>query len=293
MKSATINQHFLLYGFLLRAWVPGYSQIKVQVLSQALDYSFGYDKDLTSCFLLPDPKNPNQARHQPEELAGLATDPTTRQPRPGQTGDHWLVVFQAHTQQELNLTNTFVPNMRTLKWGTPYDNAVMVIKEGGSAHQYSALLRDWYMQKVRKFATFICIPPHQELRFLSGYAAPMESRVKDEEGNPAILKESRPGGGMQWRFYSLPKGTICLTTRLFTEASGKTKDKENKSVDLQARLKECVDFYNKNPVNGIRLPMDLAKPRSEIKNAWDDEEIVTFYFDHSRSSFKTYVPGKP
>jgi len=271
-RSKAILGCFLLTGGICLAQ----SQVQVKVLGAPLDYSYGYDSDLTASFILP-------PSHTPTEVVALGAS-GGNQPRPGKTGSNWLVVFQAHTQQELNVTNTFDPRMRTLKWGTPYDNAVISIIEGRSAHDNSALLRAWYMEKVRKFVTFICIPPKSEVRFWSGYAAPMSAKATDSE----IIKESRPGGGMQWRFNSLPKGTICLTTGLFTAESGKMLDKEDKKVDLQGLFATCVKEYNKNPVGGVKLPSGLATPR-KLKNAWDDEEILNKYLDMSLTRLNPYV----
>lgn len=275
-RSKAILGCFLLTGGICLAQ----AQVQVKVLEETLKYDFGYDSDLTGSFLLP----PN---HTPTQVVAKAAS-GGNQLMSGRTGKHWLVVFQAHTQQELNTTNNFNPTMRTLKWGTPYDNAVISIVEGRSPHDNSALLRAWYMEKVRKFATFICIPPKSEVRFWSGYAAPMSANVKDAEGNIEILKESRPGGGMQWRFHSLPKGTICLTTGLFTEKSGKSLNKEDKKVFLQDLLANCVKKYNERPVGGIKLPKDLSNPK-KLNNAWDDEEILDNYLDKAVTALSPYV----
>jgi hypothetical protein len=275
-RSKAILGCFLLTGGICLA-----QDVQVKILDTPLNYSFGYDSDLTASFVLP-------PTHTPKEVIALGAS-SDNMSKAGRTGNHWLVVFQAHTDQELNLTNVFNPKMRTLRWGTPYDNAVGTITKGSSAHDNSALLRAWFAQKVRKFATFICIPPKSEVRFWSGYAAPMSNDVKDEEGNIAIRNESRPGGGMQWRFYSLPKNTICLTTRLFTEKSGKKLDKEDKTIDLQGRFAECVKYYNENTLRRqIKLPKDLATPR-KFTHPGDDEEIINFYVDKSRTKLSPYV----
>jgi hypothetical protein len=259
-------------------------------LTMALDYSRGYANDVHGCFFLPT-TNP---KHTPQDVVGASDAPTGPQ-RPGKTGSKWLVLFQAHTQQELNLTNTYDKGKRTLKWGTPYDNAVQSITVGGSSHNQSALLRDWYMEKVRKFGTFICIPPKSDLRFFTGYAAPQTTKYKekDKDGKDVdtpFEKETRPGGGMQWRLAGLPKGTITLTTGLFTVDSGKTAQKEDKEVDLEALLKDCVTEYNKKPIGGVKLPEDLAKKRT-IGNNRDDEAIVKFYMDMSMTKLVDFDPA--
>lgn len=257
--------------------------VEVKVLPNALDYSFNYLQELNACFYLP-------PKHTPHEFVSKTEGPDGL--RPGKTGAHWLVLFNAHTQQELNLTNTYDPKKRTIKWGTPFDNAVVSMTKGGSPHDNSALLRDWFLEKVRKFATFICVPPKSDLRFWSGYACPMTAKWKDPKGSPTdFTKETRPGGGMQFRLLGLPKGTICLTTGLFTEESGKTAQKEDKKIDVQARLAECVAEYNKAPQGSVKLPQDLAKPRT-IGNGWDDEAILKFYMDPSMSQLRAYDPAR-
>jgi hypothetical protein len=247
-----------------------------------IDYSFGYNNDLTNCFLLP-------PSHTPTEFVATSKDPLAGE-KPGTIGNNWFVLFQAHTQQPLNLTNKYEPKMRTIKWGTPYDNAVIAIQKGSSAHDNLALLRTWYMDKVRKFATFICIPPGSKMRFWSGYAAPMKFSVKQPESEETITKEARPGGGIQLRFFSIPKGAICLTIGMFDENSGKSLKKEDKIIDLQSKFAECVKYYNQHLVGKIKLPEDLAKPR-KFPKIWDEEQIIKFYMDPSNTRLKPYVRG--
>ncbi len=273
----------VLSGCLLLASSHCFAEIVINVLRTDIDYSFGYDTDLTNCFLLP-------PAHTPTEFVASSKDALLAE-KPGTIGNNWFVLFQAHTEQPLNLTNKYDRTMRTIKWGTPYDNAVIAIQNGKSAHDKLALLRSWYMEKVRKFGTFICIPPRSKVRFWSGYAAPMKLSVKEPESEATIIKEERPGGGLQVRFYSIPKGAICLTIGMFDEKSGKSLKKEEKNIDLQAKFAECVKYYNQHPVGGIKLPENLANPR-KFSEIWDDEQIIKFYMDPTTTRLKPYVRAR-
>lgn len=261
------------------------SRVRVTELQAPISYAYNYTptspgdrperSDLRNFFL------PNgQPAHTPHEAIRRASPARG----PGVTGAHWLVLVNVHGPQELNLSSDYDPNKRTLQWGTPYDNAVHTITKGRSAHDASALLRDWSNNAVRKFVTFVCVPPHSELQFWSGYALPQHGGPTDHD--------SRPGGGVQWRLKGLPKGTITLTTHLFPSTGdddpNKRRTKEDKDVHLRERLQECLTAYNNDPSHRVKLPSGLATPRA-LTTHTDDLEIAKVYMDMSLTEFAPYV----
>ena len=260
-----------------------FAQVKVKVIASEIDYSAGYLNDLNNNFLLPPVHSPHEFISNEGGEAKTAG--------PGTTGDHWLVVYNAHSDQELNVTNVPDSAKRTLKWCTPYEYAVYALGRAGSSHDQSALLRNWTRDKdVRAYGTFLCIPPHSHLRLWSGYAATQKIVVPDEGSGKVI--ETRGGGGMQWRLYALPAGTICLTTRIVPENSSKGVERERIKISIHDKLLECIAYYNaQSPAGGPSLSKELAEPEKSV-HPYDDIDIIRYYEDQAQSMCREFVAAK-
>lgn len=119
------------------------------------------------------------------------------------TTDQWIVFVNFHTDMILNTTDKFDPQKRTLQWQTPYTYAQKEIHHFTAIHDKLALLHAWSGGKNRNFATFVLVPPHSNLIFKFGLAAPQKDSAQKTKG-----------GGIQLRMLNIPKGSIAVTLKL-------------------------------------------------------------------------------
>lgn len=215
------------------------SKIEVKTLPQEINYAYGYENDRVNF-----EGNYLEAR--------------------GETKD-WFVLVNVHSKMDLNLTNQFDPNKRTLKWATPYENANHTMYKLGDPHSQSALLRDWTGGKFRGEVSFILIPPHKMVEYTIGYAKPQEGGKFNSES----------GYGLQLRFKNLPEGTIVLDTPLITERQH-GKAKAQKTFSLKKLLSSAIESYNAQ-YKANPIPESLSDPKSYPYHDTDMEAVNEFH----------------
>jgi|GEM_PF-1811423 len=205
--------------------VPHEVKVGVNVMPQEINYAYGFEADKA-----------NFVPGEFKQTQGITKD--------------WFVLVNVHTDMPLNVTNVFDRDKRTLKWGSPFENARVNFFKIGDPHQQSALVRDWTQGKHRRNVSFVFIPPNTQVEYIIGYASPQEgAEFRDQAG-----------GGMQMRLKSLPAGTIVLDSKLVGEQQ-LGKSVSQKSFSLDKLLINAIKSYNRaHPA--ARLPQKLADPNT-------------------------------
>jgi hypothetical protein len=125
-------------------------------------------------------------------------------------------------------------------------------------HDALALPLSWTNNHTREMATFIFIPPNEELTFKISYALPQND-----------LFDPRAGGSIQIRLKGIPSSSILVTVpKEYYRKKNKTSTKEkqiNFDLTYQSALKlfqdktglkddEIKQIYNKNFFNDALTP---------------------------------------
>jgi hypothetical protein len=141
--------------------------------------------------------------------------------------DKWLVLVNFHGEAELNTSNTYDPNKRTLQWGAPYSYAAKHIHDFTAIHEKLALLKAWSQGKAREFVTFVLVPPRSEIFFKFGIAGTQIDQT---------TQERQEGGGKQLRLLNVPIGTICISLKINPTAAG--------TFDVETLFQQALQDYN-------------------------------------------------
>jgi hypothetical protein len=198
-------------------------QLKPVILKEEISYTYNFDADNINF------------------LPGLVH-------KKGKTKRDFTVFVNIHSDSPLNTSSTYKPGTRTLSWGTPYESALrQAMSALKHSHDQSALLTSWTGRKLRTYVSFIIIPKGAEVEFNIGYAAPQKLIHAD------LLRESRPGGGTQVRFKSLPKGTIVLTVPLIQNV----KIHERATYSLENLFEQTLKAYNIQKI-GAEIPLTIV-----------------------------------
>lgn len=194
-------------------------------IAKAIDYSYNFDSD-----------SKNYLPKDQTTVSGLTKK--------------WLIFFNAHSNQELNLTSGYVPNTRTISWGTPVSIASKMFRTIGDVHKFSALLTEW-TSGYRGYVTLIFIPPKTNLTYKRGYAAPQRGRSSADEA----------GGGYQARFLAIPAGTIVVTYKIHhTELSAKPES--NLSIPWGAMIRDAKARVAKMGISETVLDSEISAPNN-------------------------------
>lgn len=177
----------------------------------------------------------------------------------------WLVLVNVHGPAELNLSSSYQPGMRTLSWAIPYQLA-LGLESINRPHDDLALPTEWSGERLRKYVSFMIIPPGKQIIVKAGFATPQTGKLL--EGR---LTEERPGGGLQFRMKNIPEGTIVLRQNILTTREGMSYGgKGEAKIDLhKAFLNALKEFPERNA-----LPQNIADRDFSISNPYDFEEIL-------------------
>lgn len=144
-----------------------------------------------------------------------------------------IVLVNFHTNMNLNTTNTYIKDMRTVAWATPVFVAQYFFKLG-NAHDNLALPKTWSNNQLRNMITFIFIPPSTELSFKIGYATPQHD-----------LFDPRSGGSIQLRLKYIPLNAILVTVPIQYHKHTKLANKEKKQINFDLTYRNALQAFQK------------------------------------------------